>query len=154
MAELVEATMPHMYILECADGTYYTGSTVDLKERFWQHQDGVGANYTSKRIPVKLVYCEKFDQIEDAFRREKQVQGWSHAKKQALIEKNPNSLLDLSRNYTVYGRPTVISTDSTLRQAQCIANSPQANSMTEPSAISDHQTPVVEPVETTSEEST
>jgi putative endonuclease len=85
-----------MYILECADGTYYTGSTIDLERRFEQHQNGEGANYTKKRIPVKLVYVEKFNRIDEAFYREKQVQGWSRAKKEALIDNNPVLLPDLS----------------------------------------------------------
>ena len=46
--------MPHMYILECADGSFYTGSTKDLARRLWQHQNGQGANHTIKRLPVKL----------------------------------------------------------------------------------------------------
>ena len=75
-----------MYILECADGSYYTGSTTHLERRLWQHQTGEGANYTRKRLPVKLVYCEEYEKIDHAFYREKQVQGWSRKKKQALIE--------------------------------------------------------------------
>ncbi|MGX9984916.1 GIY-YIG nuclease family protein [Chryseobacterium sp. POL2] len=75
----------YMYILLCADKTYYTGSTIDLEQRFTQHQEGLGANYTSKRLPVKLVYYETFTNIADAFLREKQIQGWSHKKKTALI---------------------------------------------------------------------
>jgi putative endonuclease len=75
-----------MYILECADGTYYTGSTNDLSKRLWEHDNLLGANYTRKRHPVKLVYYEEFNRIDDAFYREKQVQRWSHAKKKALIE--------------------------------------------------------------------
>ena len=74
-----------MYILECADGTYYTGSTNDLLLRFTQHRNGEGSNYTCKRLPVKLVYFEEFDRIDKAFYREKQVQGWSREKKQALM---------------------------------------------------------------------
>jgi len=77
--------MAWMYILECCDNSYYVGSTKDLKRRLAQHQEGVGANYTSKRLPVKLVYCEEYDRIDDAFYREKQVQGWSRAKREALI---------------------------------------------------------------------
>jgi putative endonuclease len=77
--------MPYMYILECADGSYYTGSTWDLERRLWQHQNGLGANHTAKRLPVKLVYCEAFNRIDDAYRREKQIQGWSRKKKQALM---------------------------------------------------------------------
>ena len=74
-----------MYILLCADDTYYTGSTINLEQRVNQHQDGEGANYTSKRLPVKLLYWEEYDRIDIAFYREKQVQGWSRKKKEALI---------------------------------------------------------------------
>jgi putative endonuclease len=94
-----------MYILVCADGSYYTGSTWNLEKRLWEHQNGLGANYTQKRLPVKLVYCEPYDRVEDAFRREKQIQGWSRRKKQALIEGNIQNLIEFSRNYTQYGRP-------------------------------------------------
>ena len=97
--------MPYMYILECADGSYYTGSTWNLEKRLWEHQNGLGANYTKKRLPVKLVYCEPYDRVEDAYRREKQIQGWSRRKKQALIENNMENLIEYSKNYTQYGRP-------------------------------------------------
>jgi len=75
-----------MYILECSDGSYYTGSTNHMERRLMQHQQGEGANYTKNRRPVKLVYCEEFSKVDDAFYREKQVQGWSRAKKKALID--------------------------------------------------------------------
>jgi putative endonuclease len=81
-----------MYILQCADGTYYTGSTNDLNKRLWEHNNFLGANYTRKKHPVKLVYSEEFNRIDDAFYREKQVQGWSHAKKKALIEQRSDML--------------------------------------------------------------
>jgi putative endonuclease len=81
-----------MYMLECVDGSYYTGSTKDLARRLWQHQRGVGARHTAKRLPVKLVYCEFYERVEDAFYREKQVQGWSRKKKQALIVGNAHLL--------------------------------------------------------------
>ncbi|WP_443939465.1 GIY-YIG nuclease family protein [Pedobacter sp. MW01-1-1] len=74
-----------MYILECADGSYYTGSTVDLEVRLQQHQSGEGANHTKKHLPVKLVYYEEYQRIDEAFYREKQIQGWSRKKKEALI---------------------------------------------------------------------
>ncbi len=74
-----------MYILECSDGSYYVGSTKDLEQRLFEHQEGSGANYTSKRLPVQLVYCEEYERIGDAFHREKQVQGWRRAKREALI---------------------------------------------------------------------
>ncbi len=85
-----------MYIIECADGSYYTGSTNDLEVRIIQHQNGEGANYTKSRLPVKLIYIEEFQQIDEAFRREKQVQGWSRKKKEALIKCNFDELPELS----------------------------------------------------------
>ena len=102
----------YMYILECADGSYYTGSTKDLERRLWEHQNSLGANYTRKRLPVKLVYYEEYNRIDEAFYREKQVQGWSRKKKQALIEGRYQDLPILSRNYTQFGRPPVASTGS------------------------------------------
>ncbi|PLX21125.1 MAG: hypothetical protein C0599_08395 [Salinivirgaceae bacterium] len=75
----------YMYILKCANGQYYTGSTKYLERRIGQHQNGEGANFTRKYLPVELVYFEEFDRIDYAFYREKQVQGWSHKKKEALI---------------------------------------------------------------------
>lgn len=78
--------MPYMYILKCADDSFYTGSTINLERRLWEHQNGLGANHTKRRLPVTLVFCEEFAHVDEAFYREKQVQGWSRAKKQALIE--------------------------------------------------------------------
>jgi putative endonuclease len=83
--------MAHMYILECADGSYYTGSTIDLERRLWQHQNGLGANHTARRLSVTLVYCEWFDRVFDAFYREKQVQ----RRKEALIAGDSNGLHEL-----------------------------------------------------------
>ncbi len=82
----------YMYILECSDGSYYSGSTKDLKIRLEQHQNGFGANHTAKRLPVVLLYYEEFQRIDEAFYREKQVQGWSRNKKEALIENNYSDL--------------------------------------------------------------
>lgn len=75
----------YMYILLCSDDSYYTGSTINLELRMAQHQAGEGANHTKKRLPVKLVYYEEYSRIDKAFYREKQVQGWSRKKKEALI---------------------------------------------------------------------
>ena len=85
-----------MYILLCANGNYYTGSTIDLERRLQQHQLGEGANFTRKHLPVKLMYFEEFERIDEAFYREKQVQGWSRAKKEALIKGERNKLHELS----------------------------------------------------------
>ncbi|MGE0084779.1 MAG: GIY-YIG nuclease family protein [Desulfococcaceae bacterium] len=86
----------YMYILKCSDGSYYVGSTKDLERRLIQHQNGEGANHTKKRLPVKLVYYEEFDRIDEAFYREKQIQGWSRKKKEALINNKPEELHLLS----------------------------------------------------------
>ena len=86
-----------MYILECADGTYYTGSTVDLEKRLWEHNNHLGANYTRKRGPVRLLYCEPYASVEDAFLREKHVQGWSRRKKEALMSGDLPRLVELAK---------------------------------------------------------
>ena len=85
-----------MYILKCADGSCYTGSTTDLELRLAQHQAGEGANHTRKRLPVKLVYYEEYARIDEAFYREKQVQGWSRKKKEALLNGTPELLPKLA----------------------------------------------------------
>ena len=88
-----------VYILECSDGSYYTGSTIDIQLRLQQHQNGLGANHTKKRLPVKLVYLKEFTRIDLAFNREKQIQGWSRKKKEALIHGEHNQLPKLSMAY-------------------------------------------------------
>ncbi|WP_419704878.1 GIY-YIG nuclease family protein [Promicromonospora sp. NFX87] len=89
-----------MYILRCADGSFYVGSTVDLERRLGQHDAGQGAAYTRRRRPVQLVYCEDFPRIDDAYLREKQVQGWSRAKRLALVEGRLHDLPRLARSRT------------------------------------------------------
>ena len=86
----------YMYILKCANGSYYTGSTIDLERRLEQHKNGEGAKFTKKHLPVELVYVEEFSKIEDAFYREKQIQGWSRKKKEALIAGNFDKLHELA----------------------------------------------------------
>lgn len=88
--------MPWMYILQCSDGSYYVGSAADLEKRIMQHQKGEGAKYTARRLPVRLVYAEEFSRIDEAFQREKQVQGWSRAKREALIKGDFDVLSKLS----------------------------------------------------------
>lgn len=75
-----------VYILECADGSYYVGSTTDLSRRIQEHKDGMGGEYTRKRLPIRLVYAEEFPTIAEAYQREKQLQGWGRKKRKALIE--------------------------------------------------------------------
>ena len=99
-----------MYILLCNDGSYYTGSTSNLHKRIKQHFAGDGANHTKKHPPVKLLYYEEFSRIDDAFYREKQVQGWSRKKKEALINGEYEKLPELSKSYSK--RSVVPSTSS------------------------------------------
>jgi putative endonuclease len=85
-----------MYILQCSNGSYYTGSTNDLEKRLEEHQNGKGANFTKKHLPIELVYVEEFDRIDKAFYREKQIQGWSRKKKEALINGQMYKLPELA----------------------------------------------------------
>ena len=93
----------YMYILRCSNGQYYTGSTNNIEIRLAQHQSGQGSNFTKKHLPVELAYLEEFDSIDDAFYREKQVQGWSRRKKEALIKREYDRLPELSRPSTGSG---------------------------------------------------
>jgi putative endonuclease len=93
--------MAVMYILECSDGSYYVGSTVDMPARLEQHQAGLGAAYTRRRLPVRLVYVEEFGSVVDAFAFEKRVQGWSRRKREALIQGRRDDLPELSRSQSV-----------------------------------------------------
>jgi putative endonuclease len=106
-----------MYILECSDGSYYTDSTNNLELRLQQHQNGEGANHTKKHLPVKLLYYEEFQRIDEAFYREKQVQGWSRKKKEALIKGQSEKLPGLSKNYTQYPPSPVVEPVETTGEA-------------------------------------
>jgi putative endonuclease len=87
-----------LYILLCADGSYYVGTTRgELELRVAQHQSGHYGGYTATRRPVVLVFSEYFDRIVDAIAAERQIKGWSRLKKQALIERRFDRLRELSR---------------------------------------------------------
>ncbi len=73
------------YLLRCSDGSYYAGHTDDLEHRISQHASGALGGYTAKRRPIELVWSEDFFTREDAFWVERQIKGWSRAKKEALI---------------------------------------------------------------------
>jgi putative endonuclease len=76
----------YVYIVRCSDGSYYVGSTrASLEQRMAEHNTGTFDGYTSRRRPVTLVYDEAFERIEDAVAAERQLKGWSRAKKEALI---------------------------------------------------------------------
>jgi putative endonuclease len=90
--------MAWVYILKCADGSFYVGSTKHLEARLLQHQRGEGALYTKRRRPVALVFAHEFEAVDEAFYMEKKIQGWSRAKRLALIEGRFEDLPNLSRN--------------------------------------------------------
>ncbi|GAA5026521.1 GIY-YIG nuclease family protein [Microbacterium fluvii] len=78
--------MAWVYMLECADGTLYVGSTIDLDRRLAQHAAGEGSIYTRRRLPVRLIWSDEFERVEEAFLWEKRLQGWSHDKRLAFTE--------------------------------------------------------------------
>lgn len=82
------ASSYYCYILECADGTYYTGWSTDPARRVKQHNHGVGAKYTRTHRPVTLVYIEEQTDRTSAMQRERAIKQLSHAKKKALITGN------------------------------------------------------------------
>ncbi len=103
--------MPYTYMLRCADGSYYVGSTFELERRLWEHNEGLGSAYTRRpgRRPVTLVWSHEYANIADAFAFEKQLQGWSRAKREALIRGDFDALPGLSKkNFTNRRRPPVV----------------------------------------------
>lgn len=77
--------MHYVYILQCSDSSYYIGSTSDVERRLAEHETGAYGGYTSTRLPVKLLWTAEFPTEHDAFLIERQIKGWSRAKKEALI---------------------------------------------------------------------
>ncbi|MFI5135131.1 MAG: GIY-YIG nuclease family protein [Chitinophagales bacterium] len=87
----------YVYILKCSEDSYYTGVTNDVDERVSQHNEGYYPKaYTFNRRPVKLVYVEEFQEYHEAIEWEKQIKGWTRAKKEALIRNNWDKLHELA----------------------------------------------------------
>jgi putative endonuclease len=90
-----------VYILRCRNGEYYTGSArTSLEQRVAEHNAGRYAGYTKRRRPVEMVFAREFDRIEDAIAAERQIKGWSRAKKEVLIAGDLERLKQLSQNRT------------------------------------------------------
>ncbi|MBI4866544.1 MAG: GIY-YIG nuclease family protein [Candidatus Wallbacteria bacterium] len=85
-----------VYILRCVDGSYYVGHTDDLELRLAQPVSGAVPGYTESRRPAELIYQCAFESRQDAFERERQIKGWSRAKKEALIAERWEKLPQLS----------------------------------------------------------
>jgi putative endonuclease len=89
-----------VYIIRCADGRYYTGTTRgSLEHRIAEHNAGTFAGYTASRRPVELVYSEEFDRIADAIAMERRIKGWGRVKKEALIDGDFVALKEHSKSY-------------------------------------------------------
>ena len=88
----------YLYILQCADGSYYCGTArLGLEQRVAEHNSGQHGGYTATRRPVTLVYSEWFQRITDAISAERQIKGWSRAKKEALVRGDFDALQRLSK---------------------------------------------------------
>ena len=92
-----------VYILRCADNSYYTGHTDNLEERIAKHKAGETGGYTSTRLPVRLVFSEQFSTREQALTCERQIKGWGRKKKEALMR---GDWAEVSRLARPGGRPS------------------------------------------------
>lgn len=97
--------MAHVYILRCADGSYYGGSTRNLDSRMRQHASGEGARYTSTRLPVELMWAQETERVTEAYAWERRIHGWSRAKREALIRGDFDVLPPMSRRRGGQPRP-------------------------------------------------
>jgi predicted GIY-YIG superfamily endonuclease len=89
----------YVYILKCADGSYYTGSASDLDRRVMEHQQGAAtSSYTFRRRPVHLVWSEEVATYNEALLHEHQIKGWSRAKKAALIRGSLQEVHEIVKN--------------------------------------------------------
>ena len=94
-----------VYIIRCADGSYYTGHTDNLEKRIAEHTTGAITNcYTYKRHPLELVFSQDFALREEALTYERQIKGWSRKKKEAMINGDWTEVSHLSKS-TVRGKP-------------------------------------------------
>lgn len=94
-----------VYMLRCSDGSYYVGSARgSLEKRIEEHNAGAFGGYTARRLPISLVFQQEFQQITDAIAAERQIKGWSRAKKEALINGDFARISLLARNYAEHPR--------------------------------------------------
>ena len=96
---MIGGLMPfYVYILRCADETYYTGHSENLELRLAAHNSGEFEGYTQTRLPAELIFFEEFPTRYEALERERQLKGWSRAKKEALIAGDWNRIRRLARS--------------------------------------------------------
>ena len=87
-----------VYLLRCADGSYYAGHTDDLDKRIGEHVSGICGGYTATRLPVELVWSQECATRIEALSFERQIKGWSRAKKEALIHGNWAEISKLAKS--------------------------------------------------------
>ena len=87
-----------LYMLKCADGSFYVGHSDDLENRLAQHVSGSGDSYTTTRRPVQLVFAAEFPSREEAITLERQIKGWSRKKKEALCRDDWEEISRLARS--------------------------------------------------------
>ncbi len=90
-----------VYLLRCADGSYYTGHTDDLEKRIGEHHTGAIGGYTSTRLPVELAWSQECTTRDEALAAELQIKGWSRKKKEAMMRSDWSavSLLAKKKNF-------------------------------------------------------
>jgi len=86
-----------VYLLRCADGSYYAGHTDDLEKRIGEHLSGASGGYTATRLPLELVWSQECPTRIEALDFERQIKGWSRAKKEALIRSDWEELSRLAK---------------------------------------------------------
>src|SRR5215472_6912422 len=98
----------YVYMLRCADGSYYIGSATgnDLTRRIQEHETGAYRGYTFRRRPVQLVWSEHFDRITDAIAVERQIKGWTRLKKEALIRGDGDQIKRLAKRGITVAKQT------------------------------------------------
>jgi putative endonuclease len=97
-----------VYILRCADKSYYTGHTDNLEKRLAEHMTGaIPTCYTYKRRPIELVFSQEFTTREEALASEQQIKGWSRKKKEAMMRGDWAEVSRLAQSKTVQAEPVV-----------------------------------------------
>jgi len=98
----------YAYMLRCSDGSFYVGHTDNLETRFYMHCEGLLPSYTKTRLPVELVWSAEFPTRYEALQTERQIKGWSRAKKAALIRSDWAALSRLARSHGSTSSPRTL----------------------------------------------
>ncbi len=91
-----------VYILRCADSSYYTGHTDDLDKRIAQHQTGECGGYTATRLPVECIWSQATCTREEAISAERQIKGWSRKKKEAMMKGDWAEVCRLAKSQSIH----------------------------------------------------